>query len=227
MPELEPQLKALAAELEWPPTPDLASAVRPRLERRRRLPWRQLAIALAVLALGLAAAFAVPSARSAILRFLGIEGVTIERVDKLPQAAPLGTLGDRTTMAAAGRRVHFQPLLPEGLQPDAVYLDSTIPGGAVVLRYGPGRRPRLVLTEYRTGNFDVVKKYAGFSTGVHTVTVAGEPGIWIGGVRVVELGPTPPRLSAPSLIWLHRGLTLRLEARVTLDRALELARSLR
>jgi hypothetical protein len=73
----------------------------------------------------------------------------------------------------------------------------------------------------------LVKKYAGFPTDVRNVTVAGEPGVWIGGPHVVELGPTPPRLSAPSLIWLHRGLTLRLEARVKLDRALELARSLR
>jgi hypothetical protein len=227
MPELEPELRALAAELEWPPTPDLATAVRSRLERRRRLPWRPGAIAVAVLVLALAAALAVPGARSAILRFLGIEGVTVVRVEKLPQAAPLGSLGDRTTMAAVRRRIHFAPLLPRGEQPDAVYLDSAIPGGAVVLRYGPERRPRLVVTEYRTGNFDVVKKYAGSSTGVRTVTVAGEPGIWIGGVHVVELGPTPPHLSAPSLIWLHRGLTLRLEARVKLDRALELARSLR
>ena len=130
-------------------------------------------------------------------------------------------------MAAARRRVGFRPLLPDGKRPDAVYLDTAIPGDAVVLRYGPERRPRLVVTEYRTGNFDVVKKYAGFPTDVRSVAVAGEPGIWIGDAHVVELGPTPPRLSAPSLIWLHRGLTLRLEARVTLDRALELARSLR
>jgi len=227
VPELERQLQALAGELDWPATPDLATTIGPRLERRRRLPWRPLAIALAVLALAFAAAFALPSARSAILRFLGIEGVTVQRVETLPHAAPLGTLGDRTTIAAAAQRVHFRPLLPDGEHPDAAYLDTAIPGGAVVLRYGPERRPRLVVTEYRTGNFDVVKKYAGFRTGVRSVTVAGEPGIWIGGAHVVELGPTPPRLSAPSLIWLHRGLTLRLEARVTVGHALELARSLR
>jgi hypothetical protein len=227
MPELEQQLRALAAELDWPPTPDLPAAVRPRLARRRALPWRPLAIALVVLVVALAAALAVPGARSAILRFLGIEGVTVERVEKLPQAAPLGTLGDRTTMAAAERLVRFRPLLPDGERPDAVYLDPAIPGGAVVLRYGPERRPRLVVTEYRTGRFNVVKKYAAIGGDVRSVRVAGEPGIWIGENHVVELGPTPPRLSAPSLIWLHRGLALRLEARVPLARALDLARSLR
>jgi hypothetical protein len=227
MPELEQQLRALAAELEWPPTPDLAATVRPHLEPRRRRPWRAVAVALAVLVVALAAALAVPSARSSILRFLGIEGVTVQRVDRLPQAAPLGTLGDRTTMAAVRRRVGFRPLLPDGKRPDAVYLDKALAGGAVVLRYGPEQRPRLVVTEYRTGTFDVVKKYAGLRSEVRSVDIGGEPAIWIGDAHVVELGPTPPRLSAPSLIWLHRGLTLRLEARVTLGRALELARSLR
>src|SRR4051794_7914624 len=163
MAELEQQLQALAAELEWPATPDLAAAVRPRLEPRRQPPWRAIAIALAVLALAVAAALAVPSARSAILRFLGIEGVTVLRVEQLPSTAPLGTLGEQTSMAAARRRVGFRPLLPAGERPDAVYLDTAIPGAAVVLRYGSERKPRLVVTEYRTGNFDVVKKYAAVS----------------------------------------------------------------
>jgi hypothetical protein len=226
MAELEQQLRALAAEIEWPATPELASRVLPRLPERRRRSWRPLVAALAVLVLALAAAFAVPSARSAILRFLGIEGVTVTRVDTLPPAQPLGTLGEPTTLALARARVRFRPLLPDGERPDGVYLDTAIPGDAVVLRYGPERRPRLVVTEYRTDGFDVVKKYVAFAS-VRQVTVDGEPGIWIGGEHVVELAGTPPRLSAPSLIWLHRGLTLRLEGRMTLRHALELARSLR
>ena len=53
-------------------------------ERRRRLP--RLAIAIALLAVALAVAFAVPQARSAILRFFHIGAVTIERVGTLPPA---------------------------------------------------------------------------------------------------------------------------------------------
>ena len=56
---LERDLRALAAELEWPDTPALAPL---ELARRRNL--RPLVLALAVLVLALAVAFAVPPARS-------------------------------------------------------------------------------------------------------------------------------------------------------------------
>src|SRR5213082_712784 len=81
MSELEPNLRSLAAELEWPPTPSIELRL---AERRRRLP--RLAIAIALLAVALAVAFAVPQARSAILRFFHIGAVTIERVGTLPPA---------------------------------------------------------------------------------------------------------------------------------------------
>jgi hypothetical protein len=148
-------------------------------------------------------------------------------VDRLPHASPLGTLGDRTTLANAERRVGFRALLPDGEQPDGVYLDTAIPGDAIVLRYGDLPRPRLIVTEYRTGDFDVVKKYAGMRTRVQSVTIAGRPGIFVGSAHVVELGPTPPRLSAPSLIWLRGPLTLRIEGRFDLPEGLDIARSLR
>src|SRR5207249_3599125 len=78
---LERDLRALAAELEWPDTPALAPL---ELGRRRNL--RPLVLALAVLVLALAVAFAVPPARSAILRFLHLRGVSVERVETLPPA---------------------------------------------------------------------------------------------------------------------------------------------
>ncbi|HEY6055886.1 MAG TPA: hypothetical protein VIU86_18290, partial [Gaiellaceae bacterium] len=79
MSELEQALVALGRELALPPAPDLAAAVGGRLERRRRLrPW--LVVALALLA-ALAVAFAVPQARSAILRFFHIRGAQVTLVD--------------------------------------------------------------------------------------------------------------------------------------------------
>src|SRR5437763_16484994 len=75
MTDLERRLAAL--DVEWPTTPafDLPT-------RRGRPPRLVLAAAAALLALGIA--FAVPPARSAILRFLHVGGVTIERVETLP-----------------------------------------------------------------------------------------------------------------------------------------------
>jgi hypothetical protein len=226
MPELEQQLRALAAELEWPATPQLGPAVRGRLGRQARS-RRPLVLALAAAILALAVALAVPPARSAILRFLHIEGVTVERVDRLPPAQPLGRLGTAMPLAQAERAVRFDVLLPGGRRPDGAYLDASVPGSAVVLRYGAARHPRLLVTEYRTRDFDVVKKYAGAGAHVRLVTVQGREGIWIPAPHVVQLGPTPPRLSGRSLIWAHAELTIRIEGRFALQQALALARSFR
>src|SRR5437870_8736270 len=103
MAELEHVLRRLAAELEWPRTPDIAGRL--ELGRQRRL-LRPLVVAVALAALALAVAFAVPSARSALLRLFGLGGVTIERVSTLPAAEqrPLAAgLGTPVTAAEAER----------------------------------------------------------------------------------------------------------------------------
>src|SRR5947208_13203898 len=84
MTELERALVALGGELDFPPAPDLVPAVRARLERRRF--GRPLVFAVALLLIAFGIAMAVPEARSAILRFLHIGAVTVERVETLPAA---------------------------------------------------------------------------------------------------------------------------------------------
>ena len=227
MTELEQRLHALAREVDWPETPELGPVVRERLHARPQPSWRPLAVAFAVLLLALAVALAVPPARSAILRLFHIQGVTVERVDRLPPAAPMGSPGEPMPLARAQARARLHALMPDGERPDGTYLDTSIPGDAVVLRYGSAAHPRLYVTEYRTGNYDVVKKYTLANRGVQQVTVDGQPGIWLGAEHVVQFGPTPPRLSGPSLIWLHGPLTLRIEGRFTRDEALRIARSFR
>jgi hypothetical protein len=227
MAELERQLSALARELDWPETPELASRVRAGLGARPQRSRRPLVVALAVVLAAVAVALAVPPARSAILRFLHLQGVTVVRVDTLPPAAPMGGPGEPMPLARAQARAHLRTLLPDAQRPDGTYLDTSIPGDAVVLRYGSLAHPRLYVTEYRTGNFDVVKKYTLANRSLQTVTVDGQPGIWIGGKHVVEMGPTPPRIAGPTLIWLHGPLTLRIEGRFTLADALRIARSFR
>src|SRR5436190_310395 len=84
MTELERALIALGDELEFPPAPDAWPRVAERLQRRRWIRPAVFALAASVLALGIA--FAVPPARSAILKFFHIGSVTVERVDTLPPA---------------------------------------------------------------------------------------------------------------------------------------------
>ncbi len=83
----ERELRALAACDRFPEERDLAPAVRARLQpggpRRRRA----LVVVLAAALLAIAVAFAVPPARSGILRFFHLQGATIELVDELPAGA--------------------------------------------------------------------------------------------------------------------------------------------
>jgi hypothetical protein len=159
MTELERELAELSVQ--WPPTPDIALAVRERLaaadpQRRtpRRLPRllrsrRVLAGALAALVALAGGLTASPAARSAILEFLGLKGAKIERRE--PNAPPppprrqdlnadLG-LGRVVTLAQARAAAGFRVIVP-GLDalgaPEAVYfLDSPPEGGRVSLVYGP------------------------------------------------------------------------------------------
>src|SRR5690348_13238336 len=100
MPELETTLREL--NVAFPPTPDLASAIRGRLERRR-LWQRPLVLALAIVVVAaIAAVFAVPQSRSAILDWLGLRNVSVVRVEKLPVVPATGLdLGRRVTLDEA------------------------------------------------------------------------------------------------------------------------------
>src|SRR5438067_10143619 len=109
MTEFERDLRPLGSTVAWPPTPDVASRLELRPHRRRAL-----VAAVALAAAALAAAFAVPQSRSAILRFFHLRGVTVERVGTLPRAQELplaqglgSPIGD-----AEARRVLDGPFLP-------------------------------------------------------------------------------------------------------------------
>ena len=85
MTELERALVLLGRELDLPAEPDLRSRVRERIERKRRV-RRALVFAVALVVVAFGIAFAVPEARSSILRFFHIGAATVERVDTLPAA---------------------------------------------------------------------------------------------------------------------------------------------
>ena len=209
MTELDRELREL--RVQWPPTPEIAGAVRERLAapgrpaRARRAGWRRtlayaLAALVAVAAGGLAAS---PAARSAILELLGLKGATIERRE--PNAPPppsrrrpLGSgldLGRAVTLAQARRAAGFAvvvPALPELGPPDAVYFSDERPeGGRVSLVYGP--RPGIaraettgagvLVTEFRAVAEPVIGKAAGGATRVQRLTVDGEPAFFLEGAH--------------------------------------------
>jgi hypothetical protein len=226
MPELETTLREL--NVAFPPTPDLASAIRGRLVRRR-LWQRPLVIALAIVVVAaIAAVFAVPQSRSAILDWLGLRNVSVVRVEKLPVVPATGLdLGRRVTLDEAKQSAPWL-LLPDG-DPDSVWLNESIPGGKVSLVWGTPSHVRLLLTELSGRAY--IEKIVDGDTQVERANV-GTAGAWFRGEHVVmfqdrdgRFHDAHARLARNTLVWQQGGVTLRLEGGLTKDEALRIART--
>jgi hypothetical protein len=231
MNELERRLRALPVAV--PAEPDLAPAVLARLEGRP-FPWRRVAVlALAVLAVAIAAAFAVPQARTTILHWFHIGGATIERVETLPPAverSQAGGLGRPMSLEAAEHAVGFHILLPpyKCCGPGRVYVlgDSM---ATVVLRIGGHRA---LLSEFPSFGEFTLKKLTGDQTELEWVPLGGRQAAWIhGGTHALRyfdkrLGVRERTvlIHGNVLIWVRGPLTLRLEGRLTKAEALFWAR---
>jgi hypothetical protein len=228
---LEQRLQSLGGEVAFPPEPDLAS--RARLSERR-FAWRWVALAAAVVAVALAAAFAVPGARTAILRWFHIEGATVERVETLPPAQERSSasgLGRRVSLREAERLLGFRLLLPPlAAEPPAYVLDDEL--ATVILRVDG--RP-VLLSEYSARDFGLLKKSVGEKTHVEPVRVAGEPGLWVEGPphtltyfsRSGEFQERIVKIHGNVLLWTRGPVTVRLEGRISKAQALRLAHRIR
>jgi hypothetical protein len=218
MSELEQALAALAAEVEWPVAPTLELRFEPRMRHRRR--W---VVALGAGVLAVAVAFAVPPARSAILRFFHLGGVTIERVDVLPaaqQESLAAFLGAPVSYEDAAPVLGGAFKLPPTYGHPQLYLQDNVVS-ALLARPGP-----VLLTEFESGGPEILKKLLGASTGMESFQLAnGEPAIWITGTAHIFIGPdAPPRLAGHTLVWVAGNITYRLEGRdLTMDAAVKLA----
>jgi hypothetical protein len=247
MADLERRLAAAAPYAEFPPTPDLAGSARSRLPERR--PRRRLRVAFVVAVAFATIACAVlalsPGARSAVVDLLDqIPGIEIERAAALPDV-PYRTrpsYGVEVTLAEARRRFGRPLQLPQELgTPDHVYWLQFPPGDMIAAIYGDDRRARAVFSQWKVGT-PLLYKVLQPGTGVEVATVGpGAPGVWMHGREhaVFYLSPKPddPRelehygqeayLAGNVLAW-HSvpSVVYRLEARVSKERALEIARSL-
>ncbi len=159
---LDDQLTALAPQLAFPPTPDLAAAVHARLAqdtpRRQRTPWswqqsrwpaRLIALACLLILLFGAVLILSPTARATVRTWLQIPGLTIREVPTVSSPAvatpanatptTIGArfnLGARVTLSTAQQRVGFPialPTVPTLGPPDEIYLATPPPDGQVTL----------------------------------------------------------------------------------------------
>ena len=228
MTNLEHELRDLAAFVELPVERDLTPAVRARTAARPASRARPLALAFALLVIAIAITLAVPPARSAVLRWLGIGNAQIEFVDRLPDIPVQRSLdlGSRTSLEETRRSVTYRVLTSTLLgSPNEVRLL----GDQVGLVYGQ----KLIVTQSR-GTF--FTKETGPGTRVERLTFNGLPAVWISGARHLfgYIGGSARRprtvelyLAGNALIWQDGELTLRLEGKLSRAKALEIARSFR
>jgi hypothetical protein len=242
-----------ALRVEWPDTPDIASAVAARLQaapapRGRQRLWQlwqrpawQLALA-AVLAVVVAVA-AIPPARSAVLDWLGFSSVRIERREPLPPAFPQLDLGERVSLEEARRRAPWL-LLPGGAlrEPDAIFVAPDLTGGvrvSLVYRPRPGL-PRadetgagLLVTEFQATVTPVIQKSAGRGVRIERLRVGDDPAYFLSGAPhgfayAGRRGANfeDQRLAGNTLLVERSdGVLLRIEGKLTRERAAGLARS--
>jgi len=241
MPELERALRAVGQSLDYPTAPDLSRAVRSRLEDGRpALPFlrrRALVVALAVLVVAIGAVMVVPQARSTVLDWLGIGNVTIRYVDDLPPVekatGDLG-LGEQVSLEKARSEAGFPVLLPtvDGLgDPPSIYYRPE--ARQVAFLYGSEEDPKLLITQ--AGASGAVEKLANIGeTNTELVVLgSGSAGVWLSGEKHGLFYPgtgqeEPFRLVGNALIFeTSSDVTIRIEAEISKEEAIRIARSMR
>jgi hypothetical protein len=239
MTELERALLAVGQNLEVPAAPDLTGAVRARLSEGRRpslFSRRLLVVALAVLAVAVGAVLAVPQARSTIKDWLGIGNVTIRYVEELPpveQATDDLGLGEQMSLEEARERAGFQVRVPtvEGLDdpPRVFYNESS---SQVAFLYGAEEKPKLLITQADARG--AIEKLVNLNVTERELVVVepGYAGVWLFGEKHAIFYPStdheePFRLVGNALVYEIDGVTARIEAEISKDEALLIARSMR
>jgi hypothetical protein len=245
---LEERLRAAAATLPYPPTPDLASS---RRRAARRAPWRAAAGIALALVLALAALLAVPEVRGAALRLLQI-GVVRVRVE--PDAPPppavgpsaqptpalrLPDLRGATSLDAAARQLPFPiqlPAYPPDLGPPALVFVQDLGGPALVLVWADPADParaRLSLQALSSRVF-AEKLLSGDAATLAETDVDGARALWVRGPHLLQTGSAEGDMyqevrlvDGNTLIWSAGEVTYRLETDLSLDAARRVAESLR
>ena len=234
MNELDQGFAELRDRIVWPEMDDVAARAEVVITAPVAPPWYKRSLFRGgLVAVALTAAVATP-ASSAILDLLGIRGLNIERVERLPLTPrqDRGVLGHRATLEQARASALFPILTPRLGAPSEVRISGVVPGGAYSLIYPPSSRlpaarPEigLLLTQFQGESTPYVDKLITYGARVTRVSVDGNRGFWIRSGLISQAGLELP--DTPLLIWERDGVALRLQAKVSLAHALRIARSVR
>lgn len=231
MSKLNQLLATLPDTVDWPEPPEhMPARVMARIEaggnrgtwRLRRWIWAAGLLMLLIVTL-------IPGTRQAVADLFQEAGVRIGFVGEAPDA--LGRdleLGDLVTLAEAESRVDFELAYPEVLgPPEETYIDEA--GLVSMIWEGP------VLLTQRADGALYGEKRIGSDTSVADVEVADDPGLWVEGAghsftfldAEGNLIEETTRLAGNVLLWSADGVDHRLELTGVLDRALEIAESMK
>ena len=235
-------LEQMARRFEYPPTPDIAAASRPRTTgdgRRSKLDSpsvvRRLSWTVALIALAVAALFAIPQTRAAVLSFFARIGAIDIFIDETaptpsptpgpaePSLAPSGgavehslalfELGEPVGLDEARRLTDFAIAVPAALgQPDEVYVHRDAAPPAVTLVWRDEDGTPISLTEIGAEAF-ATKLVA--EEGVTWLKIGGQGAIWLEGPHQLQLlghlKTNSLLIESNVLIWAADKITYRLE----------------
>jgi hypothetical protein len=247
MTAIEQMLKATAAEIDWPPTPDLEAALAARIggrqigdmnanPARRALRGgrvlrigRPLAIALVALLIAAASALAIPAVRD----WLGLSTVEVKRVPR-PLPVVRGrelALGTHVSLGAARAKLGFVPVLPSGVGTPTVYYDPFPPGGQLGLVYPGG----VVVTELQGQLTRYLAKFLPPGSGMDRLTIDGGRALWIHGAlhqyayadRTGQIRTDSVRTAGDVLLWRRGDLLVRIEGARSRRQAVAIASAAR
>ncbi len=232
-----------AQQLDYPPTPDIASAVRLRLARPQRRARRLRVVLLLVLLL--LALLAVPDVRAALRSWLRLGSVQIEVVPtlaarfeaELPTLRLTAQLGTRLTLAQAQAQAAFPirwPTEPPDLGPPSAIYDLHAGGHGLLFVWQEPHNPQRIRATLTILDSDIWARKQIASEQLHAVTVDGAPALWLTGPHELAffdpgsgmLIDQPQLVAGNVLIWIADGLTYRWETAADQAAALRSARSL-
>lgn len=209
----EARVQELTSALPYPPTPDIAGAVRQRLSpkpsvlRSVRQQWVWLAVTLLLVLAGLLAT--VPQVRAAVVEWLQLGAVRIFLIEPtptptatpapttspatptatpLPSPTPLASilnLAGETTLAEAQAQLDFPIRLPAGFGPPDLVFQQDLEEPAVILVWLDPNDPRQPqLTLHQLASGALVEK--GPPITVEETMVNGEQALWTTGPYIVR-----------------------------------------
>jgi hypothetical protein len=242
---LEYDIQRLSQAMAFPTTPSLAARVRSRIEAERgvRAParsWQLALTAAAAVLVGLAfLAGVVAPARDAVADLF--DSINIFETDEVPADLTREITGTPISLEAAeatlGRPIRL-PTYPEEMTPERVLLQDFGQVKAAVLFFEHPDGTRFALFETNAGvgkGLPAVGKGIADEAHAEPVSGLGSEAYWLTGLRIVQyydlegsvIQDSVRATDVNTLLWGEDGYVFRIEADLTQEEVINIAKSLR